>query len=291
MDIGFIGLGNMGMAMARNLLRAGHRLTVYNRTRKKAEALAAEGAQAADRPRDACKGEVVITMVADDNALESVVEGDDGILAGLGKNAIHLSMSTISAALSDRLTAAHDECGQHYVAAPVLGRPDAAAAGKLFILAAGPDAAVARCQPIFEALGQKTFTIDQKPSRANLVKLSCNFLITAMIESVGEAVALTRKGGIEPHRFIDILTGTLFSAPVYKTYGGLIADEKFEPAGFRMALGLKDVRLALAAADGLAVPMPTASLVRDHFLSGIAQGQGDLDWSALSRVIARNAGL
>jgi 3-hydroxyisobutyrate dehydrogenase-like beta-hydroxyacid dehydrogenase len=291
MDIGFIGLGHMGSAMARNLLRAGHHLTVYNRTRGKAEALAKDGATVAERPGECCRGEAVITMLADDAALEAVVGGDDGILANLKKGAIHIAMSTISPALAERLTAAHGELGQHYVATPVLGRPEAAAAAKLFILAAGAEETVARCKPLFDTMGQHTFAVGSTPSQANLVKLSCNFLIAAMLESVGEAVALARKGGIDAHRFIEILTSSLFAAPVYKTYGPIIADEKYQPAGFAMALGLKDIRLALAAADHLAVPMPTASLVRDNFISGIAQGQRDLDWSALAGIAAQRAGL
>jgi 3-hydroxyisobutyrate dehydrogenase-like beta-hydroxyacid dehydrogenase len=291
MDIGFIGLGNMGAAMARNLQRAGHRLTVYNRTRAKAEALAKEGATVAERPEDACRGDVVVSMLADDHALEALVMAEDGILAGLKPGAIHLSTSTIGVALAERLSQLHEERGQYYVAAPVLGRPEAAAAAKLFILAAGRENAVTRCRPVFEALGQQIFAVGEKPSQANLVKLACNFLIAATIESVGEAVALTRKGGIDPHKFIEIITGSLFAAPVYKTYGGLIADEKYEPAGFAMPLGLKDIRLALAAAEGLSVPLPTASLVRDNFISGLAQGQHDLDWSALAAILAKRAGL
>jgi 3-hydroxyisobutyrate dehydrogenase-like beta-hydroxyacid dehydrogenase len=173
----------------------------------------------------------------------------------------------------------------------VFGRPEAAAAAKLFIVAAGAPSAIATCQPLFDAMGQRTFAVGEKPSAASLVKLSGNFLLASMIECLGEAAALTRKGGIDPHVYFDIITSTLFSAPAYKTYGGLIADERYEPAGFNMALGLKDVRLVLSAADALAVPMPAASLVRDHFLAGIAQGQGDSDWSALARLSAKNAGL
>jgi 3-hydroxyisobutyrate dehydrogenase-like beta-hydroxyacid dehydrogenase len=291
MDVGFIGLGRMGQAMARRLLQAGHRVTVWNRTRDKAQTLAADGAQVAERPADAGRGEAVITMLADDAAVEAVVFGSDGILSVLARGATHVSMSTISVALSERLAAAHREAGQHYVAAPVFGRPDAAAAGKLFIVAAGPDDALARCQPLFDAIGQKTFALGTAQPQANLVKLSGNFLIAAMIECLGEAFALVRKGGVAPHRYLDILTNSLFSAPVYRTYGGIIADEKYEPAGFKMALGLKDIRLALAVADSNAVPMPIASLVHDHFLAGVAQGQGDSDWSALARLAAKNAGL
>jgi 3-hydroxyisobutyrate dehydrogenase-like beta-hydroxyacid dehydrogenase len=173
----------------------------------------------------------------------------------------------------------------------VFGRPEAAAAAKLFVVAAGPGAQLAQCQPLFDAIGQRTFVVGDKPSSANLVKLSGNFLLAAVIECLGEAFALTRKGGVDPHLYLEILTSTLFSAPAYKTYGTIIANQQYEPAGFKMSLGLKDIRLALAAADALATPMPVASLVHDHFLSGVAQGAGDSDWSALARVVAANAGL
>ena len=291
MDVGFIGLGHMGQAMARNLLKSGHRVTVYNRTRDKAEALGTEGAKVAGSPAEAWRNPVVITMLADDAAVEAVVFEDGAGLSTLDQGAVHISMSTISVALSDRLAEAHGKAGQSYVAAPVFGRPEAAAAAKLFIVAAGAQPAVARCMPLFDAMGQRTFVIGDKPSSANLIKLSGNFLIASMIECLGEAFALTRKGGIDPHAYLEILTSSLFSAPVYKTYGGLIADQQYEPAGFRMALGLKDIRLALTAADALAVPMPAASLVHDHFLAGLAQGEGDSDWSGLARLSARNAGL
>jgi 3-hydroxyisobutyrate dehydrogenase-like beta-hydroxyacid dehydrogenase len=291
MDVGFIGLGNMGHAMARNLLKGGHRVTVYNRSREKAEALAADGANVAASSAEACRNPVVITMLAEDSAVEAIMFGDGAGLSALAQGALHVSMSTISVALSDRLAEAHRKAGQAYVAAPVFGRPEAAAAAKLFIIAAGAPSAVALCQPLFDAMGQRTFIIGDKPSSANLVKLSGNFLLASMIECLGEAFALTRKGGIDPHSYLEIVTNTLFSAPAYKTYGALIADQQYEPAGFSMALGLKDIRLALNAADALAVPMPAASLVRDHFLAGMAQGAGQSDWSALARLSARNAGL
>ena len=291
MNVGFIGLGHMGAGMARNLVKAGHRVVVYNRTRSKAEALASAGALIANTVGAACHNEVVITMLADDDAVARAVFGDGKVIAELPKGAVHLSMSTISVALSERLTEAHRTSGQAYVAAPVFGRPEAAAAAKLFIVAAGAEHAIARCRPLFEAMGQKTFTVGPKPSAANLVKLSGNFLIASMIESLGEAFALVRKAGIDSHAFLEIVTGTLFSAPVYRTYGTLIADENYEPAGFKMALGLKDIRLILAAAEALEAPMPVASLVRDHFLAGVAQGQGDRDWSGVAGLAARNAGL
>src|SRR3984957_7709273 len=291
MDVGFIGLGQMGSAIALNLVKAGHRVTVYNRTRAKAEALASQGAEIAESLADACRRPVLITMLADDSAIEAAFFGDGNGLSALGQGAVHISMSTISVALSDRLAEAHRNAGHSFVAAPVFGRPEAAAAAKLFVVAAGPEAQLARCQPLFDAIGQRTFVIGDKPSSANLVKLSGNFLLAATIECLGEAFALTRKGGIEPHLYLEILTSTLFSAPAYKTYGTLIANQQYEPAGFKMSLGLKDIRLALAAADALSTPMPVASLVHDHFLSGVAQGKGDSDWSALARLAAANAGL
>jgi 3-hydroxyisobutyrate dehydrogenase-like beta-hydroxyacid dehydrogenase len=220
-----------------------------------------------------------------------VMFGEGGAGHSLSAGAIHVSMSTISVALSERLGRMHQERGQIYATAPVFGRPEAAAAGKLFIVAAGPANAIEKCQSLFDAMGQKTFVISEKPADANLVKLSGNFLIAATIESLGEAIALTRKAGIDAHRFVEILTGTLFSAPVYNTYGAIIANETYEPAGFKMALGLKDIKLALAAAESLNVPLPIASLVRDHFLSGLAQGQGGSDWAALARISAKNSGL
>jgi 3-hydroxyisobutyrate dehydrogenase-like beta-hydroxyacid dehydrogenase len=291
MQIGFIGLGNMGSGIAENLLRAGHALTVYNRTRKAAEPFAAHGAKIADTPADACKGAAaVFTMLANDEAVESVTFGDSGILSGLAKGAVHISSSTISVALSKRLTAAHAQAGQRYVAAPVFGRPDAAAAGKLFVVAAGKPDAVETAKPLLEAVGLRTFVISEEPQAANLVKLSGNFLIASVIESLGEAMALVHKGGIDKHAYLDILTSTLFSAPVYKTYGGLLADGKYEPAGFAAPLGLKDIRLTLAAAEELRVPLPLASLLRDRFITLLAQGGDKLDWSAIGELAAKDAG-
>ena len=291
MDVGFIGLGQMGSAIALNLVKAGHRVVVHNRTRAKAEALASQGAEVVGSVADACRRPVLITMLADDAAVEAAFFGDGKGLSTLAKGAVHISMSTISVALSDRLAEAHRNAGQAFVAAPVFGRPEAAAAAKLFVVAAGAEAELKRCQPLFDAIGQRTFIVGDKPSAANLVKLSGNFLLAAMIECLGEAFALTRKGGVDPHAYLEILTNTLFSAPAYKTYGAIIADQKYEPAGFKMSLGLKDIRLALTAADALATPMPVASLVHDHFLAGVAQGAGDSDWSGLARLAATNAGL
>lgn len=291
MDIGFIGLGNMGSEIARNLLKAGHRVAVHNRTRSRAELLEREGATVVNTPAEACGGDAVITMLANDQAVEEIVFGGDGILKGLKPGAAHISMSTITVALSERLKHAHAEARQIYIAAPVFGRPEAAAAAKLFVVPAGDKKAVEHFQPLFDAIGQRTFFLSENAPEANVVKLSGNFLIAAMIECLGEAVALMRKYEIDPRRFIEIMTETLFAAPVYRTYGALIAEEKYQPPGFKLELGLKDVRSVLAAAEAKAVPMPVGSVVRDHFLSAIARGGADLDWSALAKVTAEDAGL
>jgi 3-hydroxyisobutyrate dehydrogenase-like beta-hydroxyacid dehydrogenase len=290
MKIGFLGLGQMGQGMAGNLINAGHQLTVYNRSAGKADALVKLGATAAKTPAEACRGDAVMTMLANDKALEAVVFGADGIIAALPKSAIHISSSTISVAMSEKLTEAHAKAGQRFVAAPVFGRPDAAAAGKLFIAAAGAETALQDCTPLFDAIGQRTFILGETPSAANLVKLSGNFLIASVIESLGEAMALVGKGGVDLHAYLDLLTSTLFSAPVYKTYGGLIAGGIFEPAGFAAPLGQKDIRLTLAAAEELQVPMPLASLLRDRFLTLLANGGEKLDWSAIGKLAAKDSG-
>jgi 3-hydroxyisobutyrate dehydrogenase-like beta-hydroxyacid dehydrogenase len=291
MKVGFIGLGHMGAGMAATLLKAGHDVTVYNRTRAKIEALVAQGAKAAASVSDACHGDAVITMLADDDAVERVVFGDAGIIGSLPAGAIHISSSTISVALSERLETAHAKAGQRFVAAPVFGRPDFAAAGQLFVVAAGAPDAVEAAAPLFDAIGQKTFIISDTPKAGNLVKLSGNFLSASVIESVGEAMALIGKAGVDRRQYLEILTSTLYGDSVYKTYGALIADGIFEPAGFAAPLGHKDIRLTLAAAEDLRVPMPLASLLHDRFLTLLAHGGDKLDWSAIGQLAAKDAGV
>ncbi|MDB6107189.1 MAG: NAD(P)-dependent oxidoreductase [Gammaproteobacteria bacterium] len=290
MKIGFIGLGRMGAAMAANLVKAGHDVTVFNRSPGKRRALVALGAHEADRIADACHGEVVITMLADDAAVSGVVLAKGGIIESLPKGAIHLSMSTISVALSKSLTEAHAEAAQRFVAAPVFGRPDAAAAAKLFIVPAGDPAAIKACEPLFTVLGQKTIPIGTEPQAANLVKLSGNFLIAAAIEALGEAIALVGKSGVDRSAYVDLLTSTVFTAPAYKIYGSLIAANQFQPAAFAAPLGYKDIRLALAAAESLRVPMPLGSLLHDRFLRLLAQGGDNLDWAAIGGLATQDAG-
>jgi len=292
MKVGFIGLGAMGSAMARRLIEAGHELTVYNRTRSRAEELGKLGAQAANTPGEAARGvEAVFTMLADDHALEEMVFGKDGVLSQLQPSKAHISLSTISVALSRRLAAAHGQRRQAYLSAPVFGRPEAAAAAKLFIVVAGPKDQIGKCQPLFDAMGQKTFILGEDAPAANVIKLTGNFLISTVIEALSEAFALALKSGIDANQYLEILTNSLFSAPVYRTYGALIASQKFQPVGFKLPLGLKDNRLVLAAAEERAVPMPMASLIRDRFLAAIAEGLSESDWSAISSIAFRDAGL
>ncbi len=281
----------MGAGMARNLLSAGHTVAAYNRTRDKAEALAADGAKVASSPAQAChEAEVVLTMLADDHAAEEVVFGADGVASSLPPGAVHISCSTISTALARRFAHEHGARKQGYLSAPVFGRPEAAEAKKLIVVAAGPAPDVERFRPLLDAIGRQTVVVGAEPWQANAVKLCGNFMLASMLETFGEAFATLRKAGVDPHTFLEIMN-SLFASPVYANYGRMIADEKFEPAGFALKLGLKDVRLALQTADECLAPMPIASLVRDQLLSAVANGQADQDWSSLSRVSARNAGL
>ncbi|MGD0650514.1 MAG: NAD(P)-dependent oxidoreductase [Verrucomicrobiia bacterium] len=292
MKVGFIGLGSMGAGMSRNLIKAGHDLVVYNRTRSRAQEMRSLGAKVADTASEAAAGvEVLITMLADDRAVQDVIFEPGAVIESLPEGAVHISMSTISVDLSRRLAKSHAEKRQKYIAAPVFGRPEAAAAGKLFIVSAGPSESIEKCRSLFAAIGQKTFVINEDAPSANLIKLSGNFLTTTVIESLAEGFALMRKAGVDPQKFLEVLTESMFSAPVYKTYGGIIASEKFEPVGFKLPLGFKDNRLLLAAAEERSVPMPMASLIHDRFVAALAQGLEDADWSAIARVTYRNAGL
>lgn len=290
MRIGFIGLGHMGSGMAESLLRGGHEVTVYNRTRSKAEALASKGAKVAETIAAACTGEAVFTMLANDDALESVAFNKDGLIDRLAKGAIHISSSTISVDLAEKLASKHREVGQRYISAPVLGRPDRAAAGELFVLAAGTSDAVNEAAPLFDAIGQRTIIFGSKASDANLVKLSANFLIATVFEALGEAIALIDRAGLDKNDYVDFLTSTLFGAPVYKTYGALVAADDLPPVGFAAPLGLKDIKLAISAADKLRVAMPFASVLHDRFVELLANGGDNMDWSAVGRMARRDAG-
>ncbi|MHB1175363.1 MAG: NAD(P)-dependent oxidoreductase [Sulfuriferula sp.] len=291
MKTGFIGLGKMGAGMASRLCQAGYELTVYNRSVERLQPLIAAGAKAAKNIAEVCDAEVVFTMLANDAALSEVTLGPSGILEHLKPGAIHVSCSTVSVALSAQLADAHSEKQQGFIAAPIFGRPDAAAAGKLFMVAAGKQELIAKIQPLLSILGQRTFIVSDDPEKANLVKLSGNFLIATVIESLGEAMALVEKGGVDRHQYLDLLTSSLFNVPLYKNYGTMIADRHFEPAGFAAHLGQKDMRLVLAAAEDLKVPLPFASILRDRFLDLAAHGGDNLDWSAVGSLAAKDAAI
>jgi 3-hydroxyisobutyrate dehydrogenase-like beta-hydroxyacid dehydrogenase len=277
----------MGRAMAANLLKAGHDVAVWNRSPDKADALVQAGARRASSPRDAADADVVMTMLADDSAVEAAVYGEDGILGGL---ALHVSHSTISVALADRLAADHRD-GGGFVSAPVFGRPVAAEAGKLFVVTAGLAEHVNRCEPLFMAIGQRVFRVGIRPSAANLVKLSGNFMIMSAVEAMAEAMTLAEKGGVDRATLLEVLTGTLFGAPVYQTYGDILVDDRFRPAGFAAPLGLKDMNLVDSAATASRVPMPVLGVVRDHLRAVIAQEGEDIDWAGVGLAVRRGAGM
>ena len=289
MKIGFIGLGQMGSAIAANLIKAGHEVTLWNRSAGKAAPLVAAGGRIAATPAQAAGGEIVITMLADDQAVEAVTFGTDGILSAAARP-IHISMSTIGPALADRLAEAHQEAGGAFVSAPVFGRPAAAQAAGLFIVAAGPAQALATCRPLFDAIGQRIFEVGERPSAANIIKLSGNFMIMAVVESLAEAMALAGRHGVERAQLLEVLTGTLFGAPIYQTYGKILVEALYRPAGFAAPLGLKDMNLAAAAANDARVPMPLLSLVRDRLLSTIAREGEEIDWAGIAKTMFESAG-
>ena len=289
--IGFIGLGRMGSAIAKNLRESGFPVSVYNRTAERAKPFAGLGATVAASPADApAKGGIAITMVSDDRALEEIVESG-GFLEKLSGGGVHVSMSTVSPSLSRQLAKRHADSGSAYVAAPVFGRPDAAAARKLWICLSGPAAARERIRPVLDAIGQGVFEFGDDAGAANVVKLCGNFLIVAAMEAMGEAFALARKNGLEAAELARVFGQTLFACPIYANYGAAIAAGRFTPAGFRLDLGAKDVRLVLQAGEEARVPMPIASLGRDRLLAAMAKDRSDMDWSAMTLGIAEDAGL
>lgn len=288
MDIGFIGLGAMGSAIVANLLKAGHRVRVWNRSAERAAPLAEAGAQVVASVADAFAGDAVISMLADDAAVRAVI--DAALLEHAPRGLVHVNMATISVAFAEQLAREHAERGLHYVAAPVLGRPDAARAAKLTIIAGGPAEAIDHVQPLFDVIGQKTWRIGSLPQQANVMKLAANFMLASAVETLGEASALLSGHGVAMRDFLDVVTGGPFPGPIYQGYGAMIAERRYEPAQFKARLGLKDVRLALAAADAVSTPMPVASAVRDSLTEAIANGDGELDFAVLGKVALRRAG-
>jgi 3-hydroxyisobutyrate dehydrogenase-like beta-hydroxyacid dehydrogenase len=292
MKIGFIGLGRMGQGMGTRLLGGGHDLLVYNRTAGKSAELERLGARVASSIAAACKDrELVISMVADDTALYEVAVGPGGVRQWLEKDAVHVSMGTHSAGAIQSVAAAHTEKGQAFVAAPVLGRPDAATVGQLVIVAGGAPDALKKCEPAFSVMGRKTMTAAEAPEAAIAIKLANNFVLGCAVETMAEAFSLVRKYGVDPQVFYDVITEGLFSAPAYKVYGKLIVDASYDRPGFTVKLGLKDIKLALAAAELVQVPLPSGSIVRDRLIGAIAHGDGDKDWAVLGKEQGRACGL
>jgi 3-hydroxyisobutyrate dehydrogenase-like beta-hydroxyacid dehydrogenase len=294
-EIGFVGLGQMGTAMAANLASAGRRVIAYVRRPQQQGKLAALGLKPTTNIADLFGCEIVISMLPDDTAVREVVFGREavglaGLAQGLKPGTIHLSMSTISTAAASDLASEHAMNGQGYVAAPVFGNPDAAKARQLYIIAAGAPADVERCRPLFDGLGQRTFVVGTDPTQANLIKLLGNVMTATALEVLGEVVTVIRKRGLDPAPFIDILTNTMFGGRAHKIYGAKIIAERYAP-GFRLPLALKDVRLALAEADRAGAPMPSVDVVHDRMIAGIARGYADLDWTALGLIAADEAGL
>ena len=289
MDIGFVGLGRMGSAMARNLLNAGHRLTVWNRSATAVEPLVAAGAAPARFAGDAFDADVVFSMLADDASVRETVLAS-GALSRARRGLVHVNCATISVRLARELVAAHAAAGIEYLAAPVFGRPDAAAKALLHIVVAGPGAAIDRVQPLFDVLGQKTWRVGDEGHHANVVKIAGNFMIAATIEMLGEASALVEAHGVPTSAFVEVMGNSIFASPVVKGYGAIVAERRYEPPAFLLPLGLKDVNLALEAGSDASVPLPIASLARDNFLDAIAHGDARKDWSALAEVARRRAG-
>jgi 3-hydroxyisobutyrate dehydrogenase-like beta-hydroxyacid dehydrogenase len=290
-DVGFVGLGNMGRGMARSLLSAGHRVTVWNRSDAPVAELVREGATRAATPADAAQSGLVLSMLSDDHAVEGVTIGGDSILAGLPSGGVHVSMSTIGVELAERLTRAHADAGQTMISAPVFGRPDAAAKAQLVIAAAGPASALDRARAALEAVSRKLVVLGDVPAQANAVKLAGNYLVVCAIEALAESTAFLAKSGVAPAAFVELMTSTLFASPIYQNYGAILTERRFSPPGFKLPLGLKDVRLVLQAAERVAAPLPFASVVRDQMISAIARGYAELDWSAVALVVHENAGV
>lgn len=290
--VGFIGLGSMGLPMARRLLDAGYALRVYNRTPGKAVELLERGAREVKTPAETVEpGGIVITMLANDAALETVTLGEHGMAAALGADGIHLSMSTVSPHLARRLAEAHRAYGSHYLAAPVLGRPTAAAAGKLFILLSGLAEAKRRVSPLLEAMGQGTHDLGENPAQGHIAKLAANFMILASIETYAEALTFAEKNGIGRMEMMTLLTGTILNAPLFHLYGELLAKEEYTAPGFKLALGLKDIELILETGVDSRTPLPAADLVHNRLLTAMAKGRGELDMTALALGVSEDAGL
>lgn len=292
LQVGFIGLGAMGLPMARNLLQAGVKLKVYNRTRSKAEELASLGAEIVDTPAAVCTPDgIAIAMVSNDDALREIVLGENGIGNALGKGGVHLSMSTIAPQTASELADYHQQRGAFYVAAPVSGRPEAAAAKQLLMWLSGDASAKERVAPLLTAMGRGNFDLGDDPALGHVAKVAVNVLVINAIEVLAEMFAFTEKNGLDPKVFADAITESFFAAPVYKIYGNLLSRGQLPDPGFKLSLALKDMNLALNIGNSSATPLPLVSALRDRLLAGVAKGRGDLDITVLQQSIREDAGL
>ncbi len=292
MKVGFIGLGRMGQGIAGNVLRGGHELVVYNRTPGRTDEVAAAGAAVAASIAEVCAGaEIVITMLAHDAALEEIVHADGGLLASLADDAIHMAMGTHSVATTGAIAAAHGAAGKLFVACPVLGRPDVAASGQLGLVPGGRGDLVDRCRPLLDVIGRRTFEAGESPASAASIKVTNNFVLGCAIEAMGEAFSLTRKYGVDPAVFYDVLADGMFNCVAYKVYGDIIATEDYDRVGITAVLGLKDANLALQAGEAVGVPLPSGNAWRDRLVGAIAHGDGEKDWAVVGREQARASGI
>ena len=291
--IGFIGLGNMGLPMAQNLIKAGYHLQVYNRTASKADSLDQAAITLCKTPAEAAAGvPFVVTMLSEDETLKTVVTGPDGLLKTLPKDGVHISMSTISPETSQLLSAMHEKAGSHYIASPVFGRPEAAAAKKLFVCTSGQTKAKEMARPILEALGQGVFDFGEGAGNANVLKIAGNFMILASMEMMAEAFTLAEKNGLDRTQVSEFFGATLFSAPIFQNYGRLLASQQYQPVGFKAKLGLKDARLALNLSQASDTPMPLATLAYNRLFTAVTNGDGDNDWAeAFGKGVSEDAGL
>jgi len=291
--IGFIGLGNMGLNMAKNLIAAGYHLQVYNRTASKADELDQSSITVCKSPSEAANGvQVLISMLSEDEIVKETVIGENGILKTFPAKAVHISMSTIGPDTAEELAKLHEAAGSHYIASPVFGRPDAAAAKKLFICISGNKQAKEIAMPVLEHLGQRTIDFGDKVGGANVVKVAGNFMIIASMEMMAEAFTLAEKNGLDRAQVADFFGSTIFNAPIYQNYGRLIANKQYEPVGFKAKLGYKDARLAVKLAQLSQTPMPAATLAHDRLLSAVAKGWGDKDWvEGVARGVSEDAGV
>lgn len=291
--IGFIGLGNMGINMAKNLIQEGYHLQVYNRTISKADELEQVSITPCKTPAEAAEGVAfVISILSEDEVLKEAVLGNDGILKTLPKNAIHISMSTIAPDTAELLSKAHQNAGSHYIAAPVFGRPEAAAARKLWICVSGTEAAKNSARPVLECLGQGIVDFGESAGGANVVKVAGNFMIMASIEMMAEAYTLAEKNGLDRNQVANFFSSTLFNAPIFQNYGKQVAGKLYEPVGFKAKLGYKDARIAFKLSQASETPMPIATAVHNRLLTAVAKGWGERDWAeGISRGVSEDAGL